>query len=122
MGILRWLERKFVLGEVIRDYGTLGELTGVSSPGRASLLLCKKRGQFQLVLRTSSHFELDWYPVKASAAMAATLAEVAEDIFRIVETGNLEAIPEKLVLEDQTGICERADENKSTDIFLKKGS
>jgi hypothetical protein len=114
MGILRWLERKFFTGEVIRDYGTVGELTGVKgayswfgTPGHVSLLLCKKRGQFVLVLRTSSHFELNWYPVKVTAAMATMLAEVAEDVFRIVEMEMTDAAPEKEPPDLTTGIRER---------------
>ena len=56
MGLLRWLERKLITGEVLRDYGALGELTGISAPGRVSLLLCRRRGKLQFVLRTSTFF------------------------------------------------------------------
>jgi hypothetical protein len=107
MGLFRWLERKLFTGEVIRDYGTLGELTGGSAPGQVSLLLCKRQGQLQLVLRTSTHFELNWYPVQTSAALAARLAEVAEDVRRVVETGTLDAIPEQPARAEATAICER---------------
>ena len=116
MRVLRWLERKFFTGEVIRDYGNLGELTGFGSPGQISLMLCKRRGQLLLVLKTSTHFELNWYPVKASASMAATLAEVAEDVFKIVETGTHDAVPEPPGLGEETAIYKRAsplpNENK----------
>jgi hypothetical protein len=107
MGLLRWLERKLFTGEVLRDYGTLGQLTGVAAPGQISLLLCKRRGQLQLVLRTGTRFELNWYPVEASAALAAKLAEVAEDVRRLVETETFEEIPERRGQDDTTAICER---------------
>jgi hypothetical protein len=107
MGLLRWLERRFVTGEVMRDYGSLGPLTGVPAPGQVSLLLCKRRGQFQLVLRTSTHFELHWYPVKVSAALAAKLAEVAEDVRRVVQAQTPQAIPERCVPAETTAIWER---------------
>jgi hypothetical protein len=107
MGLLRWLERKLVTGEVIRDYGTLGQLTGLAGPGQVSLLLCKRHGHLQLVLRTRTHFELNWYPVKVSAALAAKLAEVAEDVRMLGETGSLEAIPERPAQAEPAAISER---------------
>jgi hypothetical protein len=107
MGLLRWLERKLFTGEVIRDYGILGQSPGVAAPRQVSLLLCKRHGQLQLVLRTSTPFELNWYPVKASAALAAKLAEVAEDVRRVVETGTLDEIPKRSVQAEPTAICGR---------------
>jgi hypothetical protein len=107
MKLLRWLERKLFTGEVIRDYGPLGELTGITSPGEVSLLLCKRRGQLQLVVRTHTHFDLNWYPVRASAALAAKLAEVAEDIRTLVETEALDETPQSSLQEKSTAIRER---------------
>jgi hypothetical protein len=107
MGFLRWLERKFVTGEVVRDYGTLGELTGVSGPGEVSLLLCKRRGRFQLVFRTRGYFELNWYPVTASAALAATLAEAAEDVRRVVDAETGDHDPDKPDNDETTAYFER---------------
>jgi hypothetical protein len=86
MRFFRWLESKLIIGEVVRDYGKIGELTGVGSPGNVSLLLCKRRGQLLLTFRTNSHFEMNWYPVKVTATLAATLAEVAEDIRQMIAT------------------------------------
>jgi hypothetical protein len=106
MGLLRWLERKLFTGEVLRDYGTLGQLTGVATARQVSLLLCKRHGQVQLVLRTRTPGGLDWYPVKVCTALAAKLAEVAEDVRRVVETGTLDASPERSVPAAQTAICE----------------
>jgi hypothetical protein len=107
MKLLRWLERKLFTGEVIRDYGPLGELTGITSPGQVSLLLCKRRGQLQLVVRTQTHFDMNWYPVPASAALAAKLAEVAEDMRAVVETESLDEILERPLQDDSTAIRER---------------
>jgi len=106
MGLLRWLERKLVTGEVIRDYGTLGELNGVGGPGQVSLLLCKRRGRLQLVFRTHTRFELNWYPVKASAGLAARLAEVAEDVRRAVEREGGAESPACIGREQTTAIRE----------------
>ncbi len=106
MRFLRWLERKLFLGEVIRDYGSLGELTGVGAPGLVSLLLCKRRGQLQLVVRTGSHFQFNSYPVKVSAALASTLSEAAADVRRLLEAGAIEKTPETGIQAKTTTIRE----------------
>jgi hypothetical protein len=93
--ILPLARSKLITGEVVRDYGKIGELTGVGSPGNVSLLLCKRRGQLLLTFRTNSHFEMNWYPVKATAALAASLADAAEDIRQMIATEKLAAIPER---------------------------
>jgi hypothetical protein len=92
MKFLRWLESKFITGEVVRDYGKLGELIGVNSPGSVSLVLCKRREQLQLTIRTNSYFEMNWYRLNASADLADKLAEVAEDIRRLVANGSFQVI------------------------------
>jgi hypothetical protein len=92
MKFLRWLETKFITGEVVREYGHLGELTGVNSPGSVSLVLCRSRGQLQLTIRTNSYFELNWYRLRASADLANKLAEVADDIRRLAVNENIQAI------------------------------
>ena len=92
MKFLRWLERKFITGEVVRDYGKLGELNGVNSPGSVSLVLCKRRGQLQLTVRANSYFEMNWYWLNASTDLADKLTEVAEDIRRLAANEKLEAI------------------------------
>ena len=43
MGLLRWLERKLFTGEVLRDYGTLGELTGVTVPYPKAGFRCRNK-------------------------------------------------------------------------------
>jgi len=75
--------------------------------GQARLLLCKRRGRLQLVVRTRTHFELNWYPVEASAEMATKLAEVVKDIRTHVQTEALDDIPERPIPNEATGICER---------------
>ena len=107
MRILRWLERKLFTGEVLRDYGVLGELAGRPGPGEVSLLLCKRRGQLHLVLRTRGHFELSWYPIKATSGVAARLAAVAEDLRRAVQTETSDAIPATPPQEEETRFFER---------------
>ena len=109
MGILRWLERKLFTGDVIRDYGKLGELPGFRSPGQVSLLLCKRRGRVQLVLRTSTWFELNWYPVEASVELADKLAEAADDVRNVLQSEKFEAIPKRSIQAESTAIFERRD-------------
>jgi hypothetical protein len=92
MKFLRWLESKFITGEVVRDYGKLSELKSSRLAGNVSLMLCKRRGQLQLAIRTNSFFEMNWYRLKASADLADMLTEVAEDIRRLSANENRKAI------------------------------
>jgi hypothetical protein len=51
MNILKWFERKLFTGDVVQDYGDLrDERTGVSRL-RTSILLCRRKGRLQLVVR-----------------------------------------------------------------------
>ncbi|EDY16728.1 hypothetical protein CfE428DRAFT_5691 [Chthoniobacter flavus Ellin428] len=52
MSILKWFERKLFTGEVVQDYGNLrDERTGVARL-RTSILLCRRKGKLQLVVRS----------------------------------------------------------------------
>jgi len=113
MGILRWLERKLFTGDVIRDYGKLGDLPGLRSPGQVSLLLCKRRGRVQLVLRTATWFELNWYPVEASVGLADTLSEAADDVRKLLQSETFEAIPGRAIQAESTAIFERRDHRRN---------
>jgi hypothetical protein len=70
MRFFRWLERKLITGEVIRNYGPVGKYLGIKDPTKILLLLCKRRGQLQLVFRTSAPFAMSWYTVKVSTDLA----------------------------------------------------
>jgi hypothetical protein len=51
MSILKWFERKLFTGEVVQDYGDLrDERTGITR-FRTSILLCRRKGKLQLVVR-----------------------------------------------------------------------
>ena len=62
MSILKWFERKLFTGEVVQDYGDLrDERTGITRL-RTSVLLCRRKGKLQLVIR-----EVGTAPLGASA-------------------------------------------------------
>jgi hypothetical protein len=109
MGLWRWLERTLFTGEIVRDYGPLGELTGAGGPGEVSLLLCKRRGQFQLVVRTRGRFDLNWYPVPLTPGLAARLARIAKDLHHFVQSMPADDSPD-LPPPAETGIVKRQDE------------
>ena len=51
MSILKWFERKLFTGEVVHDYGDLrDERTGITRL-RTSILLCRRKGKLQFVVR-----------------------------------------------------------------------
>ena len=51
MSILRWFERKLFTGEVVQDYGDLRDERRGIARLRTSILLCRRNGKLQLVLR-----------------------------------------------------------------------
>jgi hypothetical protein len=51
MSILKWLERKLFTGEVIQDYGDFRDERTRISRLRTSILLCRRKGKLQLVVR-----------------------------------------------------------------------
>ena len=110
MGLWRWLERTLFTGEIVRDYGHLGELTGAGGPGEVSLLLCKRRGQLQLVVRTRGRFDLNWYPVLLTPGLAARLARVAKDLQSFVQPTPADDLP-VLPAPAETGILKRQGEH-----------
>jgi hypothetical protein len=109
MGLWRWLERKLFTGEVVRDYGPVGELTGTGGPGEVSLLLCKRRGQLQLVIRIRGRLELNWYPMPLTPGLAARLSRVAKDLHSFVEATPTDDVPD-LPKSAETGILKRQHE------------
>ena len=54
MNPLKWLEKKTYLGEIIQDYGVLAEYRIGLSKVRVSLLLCRKDGKEQLVIKETA--------------------------------------------------------------------
>lgn len=51
MSIFKWFERKFFTGEVVHDYGDLHDKSTGISRHRTSILLCRRNGKLQLVVR-----------------------------------------------------------------------
>jgi hypothetical protein len=54
MGILGWLERRLWTGEVLKDYGAVGEHAYPGGSETVSVLLSKKRRGPRLILRISN--------------------------------------------------------------------
>ena len=80
--IFQWLERKLWLGEVVRDYGYLSEHKMGGAFYKTSLLLCRRGGRLQIVIRKTGFAYLaasvtyDYLPV----SVAPRLKEIAEDM------------------------------------------
>jgi len=53
---IRWLERKFLTGEVIYDYGEIIRNGTGFSGSSCSLLLCRKAGKEILILRQKKYY------------------------------------------------------------------
>ena len=54
MGVLRWLEAKCFLGEVVRDYGVIDETQVGIARTRVSVLLCRRGGEPSFVIKESA--------------------------------------------------------------------
>ncbi len=52
--VLKRLESKAFLGEVVKDYGIISEYKKNGAFLRTSILLCKRQGKLQIVVKTSS--------------------------------------------------------------------
>ena len=52
MNILKWFEKKLFLGEIVQDYGDLQDQRSGIARLRTSILLCRRKGKLQLVVRT----------------------------------------------------------------------
>jgi hypothetical protein len=53
MGVLAWLERRIFTGDVVKDYGVVSEKSFALGRMRTSLLLCRRSGALQIVVRTA---------------------------------------------------------------------
>ena len=51
MSILKWFERKLFLAEIVHDYGNLQDDRFGIGRLRTSVLLCRRKGKLQLVVR-----------------------------------------------------------------------
>ncbi len=51
MGLFNWLERKMVLGQVVHDFGLLGEESIWWVKTSTYALLCRRKGRLRLVLK-----------------------------------------------------------------------
>ena len=54
MNIFQRLERTLWLGEVVQDYGIISEQKMGGAFQKISLLLCRRKGEIQLVIKTSA--------------------------------------------------------------------
>lgn len=83
MGLLRWLERKIFLGDVIKDYGVLDDKNVGIARLRTSVLLCRRNGKLNLVFRTAGTSPLsasvNYAMIDATPDSLAKLAEVVND-------------------------------------------
>jgi hypothetical protein len=88
-GVLKWLESKAFLGEVVKDYGIISEHKMGGTFHKTSILLCKHQGKLQIVVKTaafaylSAGVKYEFIP----ASCASQLKEIMVD----VERRNLEA-------------------------------
>ena len=83
------LEAKTFLGEVIEDYGIVSEEKMGGAFQKTSLLLCKRRGKLQIVIRSSSFAYLS-VAVKYEyipASCASRLKAIMEDVETRSATG-----------------------------------
>ena len=81
--ILRWIEQKVFTGEVVKDYGVVDERRQGLSRLRTSALLCRQKGQHQIVFRHSARApfgaSVSYTELPATREVIAKLAEVLED-------------------------------------------
>lgn len=92
MGIIRWFESKLFTGEVIRDYGVLDQRRMFGMRLRTSLLLCRRRGKYDLVLRTSAYAVLG---ASVNYSVLAVTPELIEQLQEIVSDAGRIALEEE---------------------------
>jgi hypothetical protein len=91
VGLFRWFESKTVLGEVIKDYGDIGEsvMGLVGGRVRVSAVLCRQRGQLRLVFRSKATapltFSIEYSVIDATPDSLAALSHIVEDAQRELE-------------------------------------
>ncbi|RMG40751.1 MAG: hypothetical protein D6732_03060 [Methanobacteriota archaeon] len=54
MGLWRWIEKKFWLGEIIKDYGVIQEKKVGPACSKISAMLCQKNGELKFIIKESN--------------------------------------------------------------------
>ena len=79
---IKRLEARSFLGEVIEDYGILSEEKSGGAFQKTSILLCKRHGKLQIVIRTSSFAYLaagvkyEYIPASCASRLKAIIEDV----------------------------------------------
>jgi hypothetical protein len=88
LGLFKWFERKVFLGDVIKDYGVLDEKYFGIGRLRTSVVLCRRRGQLRLAIRTSGVAPLgasvNYALIDATPIALAKLAKILQDAQELV--------------------------------------
>ena len=80
--LLKWIEAQSFLGEVVQDYGIISEDKFGGAFKKTSILLCKRQGKLQIVIKTASYAYLaasvkyEYIP----ADCASRLKSIIEDV------------------------------------------
>lgn len=89
MGLFGWLERKLFLGDVVKNYGVLGENRVGIGRVRTSVFLCRRWGQPKLVFRHSGVSPLSanvsYMAVDVTPEVLEKLVDVARDAKALLE-------------------------------------
>lgn len=84
MGVFRWLERKIFLGEVLRDYGVIGERRLGFATMKTSMLLCRRKDRVRLVIRESGvapfGASINYSMINLTVESVKRLSETVSDI------------------------------------------
>jgi hypothetical protein len=90
MRVIRWIESKLFTGEVLRDYGVLDQRRMFGMRLRTSLLLCRRRGRYELVLRSSAYAVLGASVNYSCLAITPELIEQLKEVVMDTEQIALE--------------------------------
>ena len=84
MGVFRWVERKVFLGEVLRDYGVLGERRVGFARMKTSMLLCQRKERIRLVIRETGvapfGASVNYSMIDLTSENVERLSEIVSDI------------------------------------------
>lgn len=79
---MKWIEAKSFLGHVVNDYGVVSENNFGGAFQKTSILLCRRQGKLQIVIKTAAFAYLaagvryEYIP----AHCASRLKEIMEDV------------------------------------------
>ena len=85
--VLKWLESKAFLGEVVKDYGIISEHKIGGAFQKTFILLCRRQGTLQIVVKTAgfaflaASVKYEFIP----ASCVPQLKEIMEDVERRLE-------------------------------------